>query len=392
MKRIGIYLSVTTEWGGIFQYCQSLIDAACSLDRTSYHFVFAYENPLWESYLKDTGIDYFQVKQHRIRRIIRNKVIGSGLPIKIGRLLCKRIDIFACELDRHDCELWIFPAIDNAFYTANSKMVGVIHDLMHRYEGHFPEVSDPKEYRNRELLFGSLCHYGKGVIVDSETGKKHVNESYGIDPSKIMPLPYIPAKYIINYNSVQNEVGEKYSLPEKFFFYPAQFWMHKNHNILINALKELKKRYPDICIVFVGHKKNGYNDIVDLIGSCQLQDNVRILGYVDENDIPDLYIKARALIMPTFFGPTNIPQLEAFTLGCPVATSKIYGIPEQVGDAALLFDPHSLEEVMQCMEKLWTDDMLCEDLVRKGKAHAEKWGICQFNDRFKSIIDYFISK
>ena len=95
--------------------------------------------------------------------------------------------------------------------------------------------------------------------------------------------------------------------------------------------------------------------------------------------------------MPTFFGPTNIPQLEAFALGCPVATSRIYGIPEQVGNAAMLFDPTSISEIQTCLVKLWTDDGLCAELVSRGTAHAAKWGPPQFQERFREIVGALVA-
>jgi len=91
--------------------------------------------------------------------------------------------------------------------------------------------------------------------------------------------------------------------------------------------------------------------------------------------------------MPTFFGPTNIPQLEAFALGCPVATSRIYGIPDQVGDAALLFDPASVDEIYEALVRLWTDDALCAVLKARGYAHAKRWGRPQFRGRVREIIE-----
>ena len=90
--------------------------------------------------------------------------------------------------------------------------------------------------------------------------------------------------------------------------------------------------------------------------------------------------------MPTFFGPTNIPPLEAFEVGCPVATSRIYGVPEQLGNAALLFDPHSIEEIHDCLVRLWVDNSLCADLAERGREHARRWGPQQFAARFREII------
>ena len=117
------------------------------------------------------------------------------------------------------------------------------------------------------------------------------------------------------------------------------------------------------------------------VESLGLDDNVLFLGYVPDEDMPALYRSARALVMPTFFGPTNIPPLEAFALGCPVATSRIYGIPEQLGDAALLFDPASVDEIFECLIRLWVDDAVCAQLAERGRERAASWGPTQFHDR-----------
>ena len=94
-----------------------------------------------------------------------------------------------------------------------------------------------------------------------------------------------------------------------------------------------------------------------------------------------------ALVMPTFGGPTNIPQLEAFVLGCPVATSRIFGIPEQVGDAALLFDPADVDEIADCVKRLWQDDALCDSLIRAGHERAARWGEQQFAQRLYEYLE-----
>lgn len=96
--------------------------------------------------------------------------------------------------------------------------------------------------------------------------------------------------------------------------------------------------------------------------------------------------------MPTFFGPTNIPQLEAFVLECPVATSKIYGIPDQVKDAALLFDPNSVEEIADCINRLWQDDELCRKLIERGKKRADEWNQKHFTMKLISIIEKKLEK
>ncbi len=115
--------------------------------------------------------------------------------------------------------------------------------------------------------------------------------------------------------------------------------------------------------------------------------SVFILDYVPNEDMPALYKLARGLIMPTFFGPTNIPPLEAFATGCPVAVSDIYGMAEQAGGAALLFDPHSVSQITTVLRQLWTNDDLCRHLSEKGRKRAREWDMSAFSQRLKMIID-----
>ncbi len=131
---------------------------------------------------------------------------------------------------------------------------------------------------------------------------------------------------------------------------------------MIKAAALLKDKIPDLRLVFVGSERNGYRSTRELAVNLGLEENIIFLGYMPDGEIPELYRRARALIMPTFFGPTNIPPLEALALGCPVGVSDIYAMREQLGDAALYFNPASVAEIAQTMERLWQDDSLCQEL------------------------------
>jgi glycosyltransferase involved in cell wall biosynthesis len=136
-------------------------------------------------------------------------------------------------------------------------------------------------------------------------------------------------------------------------------------------------------LVLAGSRQNGYDAAVQAVEKLGIGENVIFLGYVPDDRMFELYRRARALLMPSYFGPTNIPQLEAFVAGCPVAVSRVYGVPDQVSDAALLFDPSSVDEIASCMERLWTDDALCADLAEKGRQRAREWGPDQFRERLQ---------
>ena len=98
-----------------------------------------------------------------------------------------------------------------------------------------------------------------------------------------------------------------------------------------------------------------------------VEKQVHYLGYVPDAHMSALYGAAVALVMPTFFGPTNIPILEAWALGCPVLTSDIRGVREQAGDAAVLADPRSVESIAHTVYRLWTDGDFRLSLAQRGR-------------------------
>ena len=121
-------------------------------------------------------------------------------------------------------------------------------------------------------------------------------------------------------------------------------------------------------------------------------ENIFFLGFVSEVELSYLYRAARGMIMPTYFGPTNIPPLEANQYGCPVAVSNIYAMPEQLGKGAIYFDQKSEDSIADAIEKLWTDDILCAQLVQSGYRNSELWNSDRFRDRLGDIINRVSSK
>ena len=117
-----------------------------------------------------------------------------------------------------------------------------------------------------------------------------------------------------------------------------------------------------------------------------LSDDVSILGYVPNEDIAALYRHALATVFVTQIGPTSIPPLEAMAVGSPLIVSDIYAMPEQVGDAALLVDPNSVEDIADKIERVWVDAALRRQLVEKGLARAAMWTEEHFGARLREIV------
>ena len=385
MKRVGVLLSAGPG-GGVLQYTQAILDAVMTLP-SDYALTAAFSDDSWHDHLS-SRVGVVKLEDTRGNRALNKFWHSTGMSMAAWRKTAARLDSNVRALVHAKCDLWICPNHERYVFRAPIPALGTIHDLMHRYEKRFPEVSANGEYEAREFHFSETVKWSRGILVDSELGKQQVIESYHADPDKIFVLPYIAPPWIYDYDGSDDAaVKQKYSLPDKYFFYPAQFYKHKNHTNLLVALSRLKGAHPDVKLVLVGAKeRNGYNEVVTQVRNLGLQDNVVFAGYAADREMAAFYHQARALIMPTFFGPTNIPQLEAFALGCPVGTSRIYGIPAQVGDAALLFDPGSVNEIYTCLSRLWSDDALCASLTERGHAHARRWGPAQFQARFREIV------
>ena len=235
------------------------------------------------------------------------------------------------------------------------------------------------------------------ILADSEVGKDDILNFYRevvSDADRIKVLPLMPASTLAPAVTAmdQQNTRRRYSLPERYLFYPAQFWPHKNHRRIIEALGALRQHEGlQIPIVFCGAhsgkiREETFNEIMSVAAELDVAKQIYYLGYVPDADMSALYAGAVALVMPTFFGPTNIPVLEAWKLNCPVITSDIRGIREQSGDAALLVAPDSVEAIAQGIHRMWTDEDLRQRLIENGRARLQKFTSQDFRLRLMKIV------
>ena len=378
MKHIGVYLSSDQHGGGTYQYNLSIISALRKLDRNEYKLTAFIHCESWNKHLSD-NFTAILTKKTLVRKVLK----------KIYRIskLSRRFPFFfnpmVYEMNNSDCDIIIFPSQDEESYQSSKKSLSAIHDLMHRYESHFQEYQNG-EYDLRERHYSLMSKNSNGILVDSVVGKQHVVDSYNINEEKVFVLPFVPPFYLLE--SISVDVKGKYGLPSKYFFYPAQFWEHKNHINLLLALKLLKDRNVVCDLVLVGSKKNNYNNVVNKINELGLSENVHILGYVSNDDMAALYISALATTFVSLIGPTNIPPLEAMVIGSPLICSNVYAMPEQVGDAALLVDPRNPLDIAAKMELLAVDYELAIDLVQKGKEKMQEYSQKEFSELLESYI------
>jgi glycosyltransferase involved in cell wall biosynthesis len=105
---------------------------------------------------------------------------------------------------------------------------------------------------------------------------------------------------------------------------------------------------------------------VQKIEVLDLKDKVKHLGYIDYEDLPYLYKMSQMLVMPSLFESVSIPIYEAFALGVPVCSSNVVALPEQVGDAGLLFDPKNEYDIAEKILMYLDNKDLMHKMAMKG--------------------------
>lgn len=376
-KRVAIFLTTSPEVGGGHQYAMTLAECLNKLSGTRFELIALCTNSFWRIWCRNNGIKYFTVDDITAKERKWNFhfpalcKIYNGRKTEIGRMVKReKIDVLFISTQSY------FPSLD-------TKVIAPVHDLMHRYEPSFPEVRESYEFR--EEVFKCQARYADYLLTDSKLGRQQFIESYSSymkgNHLHIVSLPFIVPSHI-------GETKEEYiDVPDKYVFYPAQFWKHKNHKNLVKAIEILKKDLDDIHLILVGSEKNCLREIKSYIEDNKLDTNITILGFVSDGNITYLYKHAAAMVMPSYFGPTNIPPLEAMALGCPVAVADKYAMPEQVGDAGLFFNPDSPEEIADCIKKIWTDEELREHMIKKGYQRIGNWNKKHFKHRVSKILE-----
>jgi glycosyltransferase involved in cell wall biosynthesis len=419
--RIGVLPSLDRNKGGIYQYSLTMLAALDAWQETGCKDEFVvFAEPSLRSAVPSFNGNRWTVESldlseppsvsrpllDRLRR-----VVGEGPHREAWRQLRPKAQAAPLDVDKvvprphireqfrqFQIDLAVYPYAQSMSFEAKIPYVMAVHDLQHRLQPEFPEVSANGEWEWREYLFRNGTRSATLILADSDVGREDILNCYGpcgVAPDRVRILPYLPASHLAAAVSEgeRQRVRTIYHLPERYLFYPAQFWPHKNHTRIVQALGLIKEEHgTDVPIVFCGShtgelRERTYQDVMSTASHLGLEADVRFAGYVPDEDMSGLYADAVALVMPTFFGPTNIPVLEAWAYGCPVLTSDIRGIREQVGDAGVLVDPRSIESIADGIYRLWTGDTLAETLVRRGHQRLSEYTPADYRQRLIHILE-----
>lgn len=263
-----------------------------------------------------------------------------------------------------------------------------IHDLYHRrLAARNAAPEDQRSSAEIDTVIGTVGARGGWFIAESETGRRDLIESFPvISGDRVFVVPYTVPPYFRPGQAAQeaDRVRLKHRLPQRYLVYPAHFWPHKNHRVLVEALGLLGREDKlDIPLVLTGDASGPLRrrTLASMWAAARangVADRIRHLGLADNEDMTGLFAGAFALVMPSLVGPSNLPIIEAWSVGCPVITSAVHGIPEMCGDAALLVDPESPESVAAAIRDVWMNDSLRAALVEAGQRRMSRHSEAEF--------------
>jgi len=362
MKNIGIIVLDEKIDSGVYQYSLSLIESL-STDKQNTYTLFTHKDNSTFDHL-NIKIVKVNVQINRLQKLLI--FFFLALNIKKDFIFSKTL-----MLEFKGIDLFITPYISFfPHFFLNKDYIFVLHDMQEKY---FPNFFTKKELFRRDIVNISLSKHAKYILCESDFVKNDIHIFLDIPNHKIHRIEAPPPNNFEQFIYTQEKakiIKHKYSLPNKYIYYPAQFWPHKNHKKLLEALQLVLKEQKDLYLVLTGSQQNYFYDVMSYAEYLDIKENIVYLGYVDYDELPYLYKASQMLVMPSLYESISIPIFEAFSLGVPVCASNIVAIPQQVGDAGLLFDPNSSEEIANSILKCLDSDIqkkLSENGVKKIK-------------------------
>lgn len=361
--RIGILFSpVNPTAGGSFTFVDQILRAIVAHSKNSKdEFVFISNN---FSGLFDISTGIETVKLHNFR-VARFLALGAAANAVIKFLIRKGVIDFAAirgyaiNQKLHKLNIDIVWSLEPMSFPLAIPYVTTLWDIQHRITPFFPEVSSQDDqWIKRERAVSRVLRQASLILVGTQRGSEEIKNAYGLESQRILVSPFPAPKN----NLVTMPKRDPY-----LFIYPAQFWPHKNHITLIMAFKLARERTGlNLRLVLSGSDKGTKKNVTSVVHELELVNCVDFVGFISKEELLTLYGSARMLLFPTFFGPDNLPPLEAMSFHCPIAVSDIPGAREQLGDAALYFDPSSVEELAQIIVHASQNSENSNDFVEKG--------------------------
>tara|TARA_Y100000992_G_scaffold301117_1_gene271243 strand:- start:629 stop:1840 length:1212 start_codon:yes stop_codon:yes gene_type:complete len=354
---IGIIFDTNNKSGGGF--FQSL-SSAITINRISdknFKFVFIVFSEESEKILQSNGLKTINFKSRITfdfyKRITKINIISKFL----NKIRYK--NSFFKFLNKNKINFLIFLGPSDLInYIENINFSYTVYDIQHKFYPFFPEYKGKDYYSRRDKILQEAVNKSFKILVDTDRTKKDMNFYYNCSNKKLVVQPFIPLlPKMINEKkdySLNENLKKKINLKEnqKYFFYPAQFWAHKNHRYIIDFLNiQSKNNNNTYKVVCCGSKKSNRDFINKLVQNHSLENQFIIFDYLSDDEVIQLYKNCFGLLMPTYVARSTLPLYESFFLKKPVFYSNDI-LDEKLYDYVIGFDLKNPKNLVEKIEKI----------------------------------------
>lgn len=299
----------------------------------------------------------------------------------------KKLDCVASEIN---FDLLFCPFTSPVYHKEGVPTVSVILDIQYQYYPHFFSEEDRK---HRRSFFIETCEKADQIITISDYVKQTVIEHAPSDVSQKIETIYIGlANRLPSIDvTIQNKLLETHALEKnQYLLYPANYWKHKNHEILLTAFAMYLHQYPKttlklVCTGAPGERQEYLKSITVKMG---IQDKVIFAGFLSNEEFSALFDGCKAIIYPSLFEGFGMPILEALANAKPVLCCNVTSVPEIAGrEGAVYFDPRIPTEIVAAIECLEFNSAIIQKNVEYGLRRAEEIG--NVTQMAESYLDVF---
>ena len=363
--RIAVLFDLTSpEMGGSYSFNKLIFDSlAKNKSEYNHEFLTVYENRNSVGESPDIALPgRIRYRLDFLKSLLSQIGLGKFLKRGISVETCRGASLHSILKKNAIDVLW---AVQPLGVQVGIPYLTTSWDISHRITPYFPEVSSSgAQMLKREKVCKTVFFGAFRLIVGTNRGKQEITSAYGVNEERILvnPFPVDFARALPSVSRTSTQV-----------IYPANFWPHKNHVILVKALSLLNERSTSkIKLVLTGSDKGSLKAIMTLVTSLGLQNFVDFPGFVSKLELEKLYSSSGLLVFPSLIGPDNLPPLEALAFGCKVAVADIPGAREQFGGFASYFNPYSAHDLADVIEKNLMSDSPAFNFVELGSFLEER--------------------
>lgn len=265
-----------------------------------------------------------------------------------------------------------------------------IPDFQHR---HLPEMFSLTELESRDQLFLRIIKHSSRVILSSQNALQDLRAFAPDSVQKAKVLPFVAQIPSRVYDSDPEWVCDKYHLPKRFFYLPNQFWKHKNHGVVIQALSSIKERRPEVVVVCTGNTNESrhplyFAQLMAQIAERGLRNHLIILGLVPHDDTFALMRQSLAVLQPSLFEGWSTTVEEAKSLGKSLLLSNLDVHREQDPANAIYFDPRNPAALAESIERIFAQIQPGPDLELEASARARLFARTkQLGQAFRRVVN-----